>query len=379
MVTFFQQFSLITIVANLLAMPGVCLVIVPMSLLGAICLLIPGNFGGWILWCSAKLLHLIWLWLIFLSQHFGYNWYQPIYNWWLLIAASIGVVLLLAPPGFPARFVGLFWLVPLFIYMPPKPDANNKVWFTLLDVGQGLAAVIQTKNHVLVYDTGPKFFDNDAGTSIIIPYLRQMGIKNIDTLVISHGDSDHSGGAYSILGSMPVNYILTSVPEKFATYPVGACVAGQRWQWDGVDFYILSPPASASLDGNNASCVLKVTTGNSSILLTGDIEREAEGLLVASNGLGLKSTILVAPHHGSATSSSEELVDLVAPQYVIFPVGYQNRFHFPHKKVVARYMKENATLLNVSQTGAITFKFDDKSDILGIDYYRERIRCFWHE
>lgn len=375
---FFQQFSLITLLANLIAMPVVCLVVVPMSLLGALCLLVSSDFGGWILWCSAKILHLIWWWLTFLAHSFSCSWYHPIYNWWILIAAIIGILILLAPRGLPTRIVGLLWLTPLFFYIPPAPNADGKVWFTLLDVGQGLAAVVRTKNHILLYDTGPKFFENDAGTSVIIPYLRQVGIKHIDTMMVSHGDSDHSGGVASIMKSLPVDDILTSVPEKFSPYFARRCLAGQHWQWDGVDFLVLSPPKNTFLDGNNASCVLKITTGTKSLLLTGDIEREAEDLLVASYGSDLKSTFLVAPHHGSATSSTEELIKSISPQYVLFPVGYKNRFHFPNKKVVARYIENDATLLNVSHTGAITFKFENKSDILRFDLYREKIKRFWH-
>ncbi len=376
---FFQQFSFITIIANLIAMPGVCLVVVPMSLLGAITLLISSNLGGCILWGSAKLLYLIWWWLTFLSHNFNGSWYHPIYNWWVLITASIGVVLLLAPRGFPTRLLGLVWLLPLFFYVPPKPEVDGQVWFTLLDAGQGLAAVVQTKSHILLYDTGPRFFDNDAGASIIVPYLRQKGIQSVDTMIISHGDSDHSGGATSVLSSLPVSNIVTSVPEKYTSYAATPCINGQHWQWDGVDFYILSPPANTFLDSNNASCVLKIVTRSNSLLLTGDIEREAENLLLENHRSDLKSTILVAPHHGSATSSTEELVAAVAPQYVIFPVGYNNRFHFPHKKVMARYLAKQAKLLDVSRAGAITFKFDDNSGILEPECYRQKVRHIWYD
>lgn len=376
---FFQQFSLITLFANLLAMPSVCFVVVPMSLLGALCLLIFGDIGAWILVGAAKLLHLIWWWLTFLVNTISVNWYHPIYNWWILSATAIGVLILLTPRGLPTRSIGLLWFTPLFFYEPPAPSGNGIVWFTLLDVGQGLASVVQTKNHVLLYDTGPRFFANDAGTSVIIPYLRQQGINTIDTMVISHGDSDHSGGAFSILKTLPVIDILTSVPEKFRPYFARSCLAGQHWQWDGVDFQILSPPKNGLLMGNNGSCVLKITTGTKSILLPGDIEHEAEDLLVRTYTADLKSTFLVAPHHGSATSSTMDLVKLISPQYVMFPVGYKNRFHFPNKKVMARYLEDSkAVLLNVSHTGAITFKFADNSDILRFSYYRDRVRRFWH-
>ena len=173
-----------------------------------------------------------------------------------------------------------------------------KYGFTLLDVGQGLAALVQTANHVLLYDTGPKFLDCDAGATTVIPYLRLQGIMNIDTMVVSHGDADHIGGAASILKALSVKNILTSVPQKFYPRVAQTCVAGQNWQWDGISFQILSPLKDAQLDGNNASCVLKITRREKSILLTGDIEREAEDLLINQYGTSLKSTILVAPHHG---------------------------------------------------------------------------------
>ena len=374
---FFQQFSLITIIANMIAMPAVCLVIVPLSLFGVLFLLIPGNFGCWILWCSVKLLHIIWWWLTFLANFANCSWYHPVYNWWILFAASIGAVLLLAPRGLPAKYIGLLWLSPLFFYTPDAPKVND-FWITLLDVGQGLAAVVQTKNHILLYDTGPSFFEQDAGASIVNPYLHTLGIKAIDTMVVSHGDADHSGGARSILNTFPAANVLTSVPEKFTPYIAKRCASGQRWQWDGVNFQMLFPPQNSKLRGNNASCVLKISSGKNAILLPGDIERISEDLLTANYGIDLKSTVLVAPHHGSATSSTAALVKLVAPRYVVFATGYKNRFHFPSKEVVDKYMKINAKLLNTAKTGAIIFKFSNKSDILNVSLYREQERRFWH-
>lgn len=374
---FFQQFSLTTLVANMLAMPGVCLVVVPLSLLGALCLSFSNCFGGWILWLSAKLLYIVWWWLALVANFSWSSWYHPIYNWWILIAASVGVLLLFAPRGFPVRCLGVVWLLPLFFYTPAKPKPGE-VWFTLLDVGQGLSAVVQTANHLLLYDTGPKFLEHDVGMTTVIPYLRLQGAKIIDVMVVSHGDADHSGGAESILKALPVNTILTSVPAKFYPRVAQACVAGQHWQWDGVDFQVLSPPSNAALSGNEASCVVKITQGAKSILLTGDIEHDGEDLLVKNYGANLKSTVLVAPHHGSATSSTQTLIDFVQPKYTLFPIGYKNRFHFPHKKIIARYTASGARLLNTAQEGAITFKFDDKSDILAPTSYREKEQYFWN-
>jgi competence protein ComEC len=376
---FFKQFSFITIIANLIAMPSVCLVIVPMSLLGAIFLLISKSVGTAILLLGAKLLHVVWWWLTFLSQYFSLNWYHPVYNWWVLITACIGVLIILAPRGFGLKSIGLIWLIPLIFYTPPRPKSNGDVRFTVLDVGQGLAAVVQTKNHLLLYDTGPKFLDTDAGATAILPYLQQRGINKIDTLVISHGDTDHSGGALSIFNSIVPKNILTSVPEKYNQKNVINCRRGQRWYWDGVDFYVLSPPSHGLIDGNNRSCVLKIVSGDNSILLPGDIEKEGERFLSQNHQIGLKSTILVAPHHGSATSSTEEFIAKVEPRYVVFPVGYQNRFHFPNKKIIARYQDTNATLINTSKTGAITFEFNSREGSVNLKPFRDEVRRFWND
>lgn len=374
---FFQQFSLVTLIANLIAMPGVCIIVVPLCLLGSLCLLFSNFVGTWILILSSRLLHLIWWWLTIFSQFPNNSWYQPIYNWWILAAATVGILLLLAPRGFPAKYLGLVWLLPLFFYVPAKPKLNE-AWFTLLDVGQGLAAVVQTTNHVLLYDTGPRFLDHNAGITIILPYLRLQGVQSIDTMIVSHGDVDHSGGSESILKTLPVRSIVTSAPEKFISFPVQSCIAGQSWQWDGIDFQMLSPPQDSQLSGNEASCVLKITRGTDSILLTGDIERTAEDILINNYGTNLKSNILVAPHHGSATSSTNRLIDMVAPKYVLFSAGYRNRFHFPNKKIVARYLKSGCELLNTAYEGAITFKLDGKSAILTPLSYRKIKQRFWN-
>ena len=376
---FFQQFSVVTLIANLLAMPGVCLVVVPISLLGAILLLWTSFGGGWVLILGAKILTVIWYWLTLWSNLTWANWYQPIYNNWILFATIIGVLLLLAPRGLPGRALGVVWLLPLFFYLPPKPQANQ-VWFTLLDVGQGLAAVVRTANHVLLYDTGPKFFAYDAGSSIIVPYLRLQGIKKLDLLVVSHGDLDHIGGAAALLQAVPVKQILTSVPEQLAAPSAGQCSAGQHWQWDGVDFTMLSPAPGSSFTGNEASCVLKITSGINSILLVGDIERMAEKALVANYSNKLNATMLVAAHHGSNTSSTQNFVNLVAPKYVLYPIGYKNRFHFPSKKVVARFTQLGAQQLDTATSGAITGKFDHQTEPANLASYRKTIRHFWwHE
>jgi competence protein ComEC len=268
--------------------------------------------------------------------------------------------------------------MPVFMIAPPHPD-EGEVWFTLLDVGQGLASVIQTHNHVLVYDTGPKFSDQfDAGKTVIIPYFRFRGLTVIDMLIIGHGDSDHVGGGKSVAHEMSIGQALSSVPDKIPWAHAVSCERGRRWQWDGVDFHILHPPQVGAYKGNNGSCVLRITNQTGSILLTGDIEKAAEKNLVKQQHELLPSRILVAPHHGSRTSSSSEFVDAVRPEYALFPVGYLNRFGFPKEDVIKRYQSIDAKLYNSAQHGAISFKLGKDGILSPPDTFRQNGKRYWH-
>lgn len=369
---FFQQVSLAAFFANILALPGVCLVVVPLSLVGAFLTCFMPYFGGWLLWIAATLMQLIWRYIQLFNWSF-FNWQQPIFNHWILIITLSGIFLLLAPRHWRMRYLGLLCLLPLVFYSPPLPK-DGEVWFSLLDIGQGLSAIVQTKNHVLVYDTGPRFAATDAGEAVIVPTLRSFGRRKVDMLVISHGDEDHIGGAASLLRVFPAK-VYTSVPERFTW--AQHCYANQEWQWDGVKFKFLYPEKNLSFSGNNASCVLKISAGEHSILLTGDIEKPAEEIILA-HAYDIKTDILVAPHHGSRTSSTKEFVAAAAPQYVLFPVGYRNRFHFPHPTVVQRYLTSGAHLFAVDATGAIMFKISNR-ELDKPESYRDLCRHYWND
>jgi len=389
---FFSQTSLITFVANIIAMPGVCSLVVPLSILGSLLLLLSPTYGAIILLLAEKLLELIWWWLQWLATFSQFNWQQSVVNWWTVILAMIGVLILLTPRGFYGKWVGILWLLPLIFYQPLQLK-EGEFWLNVLDVGQGLATVIQTRNHVLVYDTGPKFMDGDAGENVMIPFLRTFGINSIDMMVISHGDIDHSGGVDSIVAMMQVNKILASEVNKLSPFvmkrmpqqQVQNCHRGQEWQWDGVNFKILHPPLGVAANGNDTSCVLRVAgvNGSNSILLLGDVTKAQEKLLLQNTSLA--TTVVVAAHHGSATSSSSFFVKATNPQYVIFSAGYKNRFHFPAAKVVERYLQQGSSILSTFDTGAITFKFkpaavgsktaNQQHEIL---LYRQLVRRYWH-
>jgi competence protein ComEC len=248
----------------------------------------------------------------------------------------------------------------------------------LLDVGQGLAAVVETRHHTLVFDTGPRFSPRfDTGEAVVVPYLRQRGWGQVNHLVISHGDTDHIGGAESLLALMPVAAISSSVPEKLDAWPVMSCRRGQAWEWDGVRFTLLHPPADSAVVRNDASCVLKVTAGKHSVLLTGDIEKSAERTLLQHDQAMLRANILVAPHHGSNSSSTMPFIEAVNPEYVLFPVGYRNRFGFPREAVVQRYQQAEVGVLDTASAGAISFSLGQGT--LQPSRYRHTARRYWHD
>lgn len=381
---FFQEASFLTLIANIIALPAICLLVVPLSLMGVMLLPLFSNTGSFILLLAQKIISYVWLWLFWLTKFSVlefFVWQQAIYNKWIFISLLMGVLLLLLPRGFPAKSLFIIYFLPFVFYKPALPK-YGEVWFSVLDVGQGLASVIQTQNHVLIYDTGPTFVNGDAGKNVVLPFLRDLGLKSIDTLVVSHGDDDHSGGANSVLQGISVKNILTSAPDKFPQYAAQNCFAGQSWQWDGVNFRMLYPFENQTLSGknisNDASCVLRIASGANSILLTGDIEVFSEDTLIKNAPLDLPATILVAPHHGSKTSSTESFVNAVKPKYVLFSTGYLNHFHFPAEEVLARYEKIGTKLLEVVSLGTVTFKFDQKTQNFNPEFYRVSNRHFWN-
>jgi competence protein ComEC len=288
----------------------------------------------------------------------------------------MGVLLILMPRGIPARWTGLIWLLPLLYTQPSRP-AQGEFWFTLLDVGQGLSAVVHTHSHVLVYDTGPRFSKSlDSGEAVVTPYLQHHGIHHVDTVMISHGDSDHIGGLRSLLENVSVGNIITSVPALIQHSQVEACQEDQQWRWDGVDFRVLHPPPGATGQDNDRSCVLRISVEDKAVLVPGDIERAAEARLVYRHAADLRARILVAPHHGSNSSSTPGFLEAVDPDYVLFPVGYRNRFGFPRREVEERYLKRGVAALNVAEEGALRFRIQDR--IAPPERYRHIMRRYWH-
>ncbi len=378
LLVFFQTASLIAPLANVIAVPWVGMLVVPLALLGSIVTFLHLATGEFLLLLAASLLESVWLWLDWLEAAPFSTWQQHQPSLWTLLPAVPGLALLLVPRGFPGRWLGLLLLLPLILVQPEWPGPGE-VRMTLLDVGQGLATVVQTRRHTLVYDAGPRFSEAfDAGAAVVVPFLRASGIYRIDTLVVSHGDNDHIGGVASLLSAYQVDRVLSSVPGKLPQVAAKHCRRGQQWEWDGVVFRMLQPETIPGQPGNNTSCVLKIDIqGVQGILLTGDIEREAETGLLREQPDALPAAVLVVPHHGSSTSSSPEFVSQVEPEVALFPAGYLNRYRFPKQAVVDRYDKSGTKWYQTGLVGAITVRLGGVYREPEISLYRERKQRYW--
>jgi competence protein ComEC len=373
-ISFFGELSLSAPLANLFAVPWVGLVVVPVTLVAAVAATIAPALSLWPIQLAAWLMQPFWAWLQWCAA-MAPPVFLPQVPLWIALAAGAGAVLLLLPRGLPLRGVGLIWLLPLIFYRAPVPG-YGEARMTLLDVGEGLSAVVRTRSHTLVFDAGARYRTGfDLGQAAVAPFLRAAGVRRIDRLVISHGDNDHIGGARHLLERFPVDSLVTGVPQALANYDPERCRRGQHWSWDGVEFTILHP--QTPLQDNNGSCVLLVRTGGGAVLLPGDIERPAETELVAQYGERLHAEILVAPHHGSKTSSSPAFVRAVRPDVVLFPVGYRNRYGFPHRPVVARYRAAGARLFGTARDGAlvVTLAPGKPPVVLAV---RSKLQRFWH-
>ena len=333
---FFQQVSIVGFAANLIAIPLITLVITPLALLGVA--VVPlWAAGAWVV----RLLDGALGWLAALP---GAVWLVPVAPAWAQLAGLVGAVLLVLPLPWRARALALPLLVPLLL--PPR-DLPVPGGFDLLalDVGQGTAVLVRTRSHLLVFDAGPQYSrDSDAGQRVLLPLLRARGEARIDTLVLSHRDLDHVGGAGALLKALPVDAVLSSLepghPLLAAARRSTRCSAGQSWAWDGVRFDVLRPNEAdygRALKSNAMSCVLRIEGGGRSALLTGDIEREQEAALLGGAARSVRSDVLIAPHHGSRTSSSGAFLDAVQPRTAVFQAGYRNRFHHPAPDVLERY------------------------------------------
>jgi competence protein ComEC len=374
---YFGQVSLVAPLANMVAIPLVSVWVVPLLFAAALMAWLCPALAQALLWLADRGLDAFWWWLQTLAKGadalgwpVSLDWQPTTLTFYLLALAA---VVLLLPKALGLRAAGvLVALLALALPRPPPPVLQ----MTVLDVGQGLAVVVRAGQRTLVYDTGPRYSDAfDAGADIIAPMLQRAGVAALDALVVSHAHDDHAGGAPGLLAALPSPVIYAGEPLP-ALAPTDSsrvischspAPAASAWHWGEVAFQFLPLAGQRSNKGNNASCVLLITYQGHHWLLSGDIERPLEYRLLAElTRLQVDSIeLLVAPHHGSKTSSSESFIVGTKPAYVVFSAGFNNRHGHPHPQVVARYQAAGAELFNTASDGAVRFYVDPTGATVG--------------
>jgi len=386
-VALFQQLSVVSPLANAVAIPLVSLVITPLALLGGLFVVLPAPLASIAVPCLSFAHWLFDLLAAVLQWSVQFRWASiatAAPPWWTLIFAVAAVFWLLAPRGWPLRWIAVVWFIPMFAWPAARPAAGE-LWVTAIDIGQGMAMLIETKEHAVLYDTGPRYSaEADAGARVIAPYLRWRGIERLDLLVVSHLDSDHSGGTASLLRSLPVERVWTSIradhPVLRTATQVERCHDGQALTLGQLQLRVLRPRADdyerASMTTNAMSCVLEVRAGSLHVLLTGDLPARQEMELIERHP-SLITALLTAPHHGSRSSSSVPFVEATRPTWVVYQAGYRNRFGHPADEVVARYAAAGTKSVRTDHAGATQWRMrgDGTTDVESMR--GERFR-YWH-
>jgi len=353
---FFGQSSLVGPLANLIAVPWICFVVLPLGVVGALVQLALPAVGAPFVVVAGHALDALWWLLERMASWPGALWYFPEPGLGAFALASLGAFWLLLPRGMPARSLGVALLLPLLV--PIRGELHSGEFEALmLDVGQGLAIIVRTRDHALVYDAGARFPSGfDLGDASVVPALHALGITNLDRLIVSHGDNDHAGGAASVLAAFPQTPVESGEPERLAV-PSTQCLGGESWQWNGVTFRILHPHEPLATRANDRCCVLEVRSSDSRLLLTGDITSAVEGAVAAQVSADGKALVLQVPHHGSRTSSSAEFIAALHPLLALVSTGYHNHFNHPNPAVVERYAAAGSSFLNTSQSGFVDLRF----------------------
>ncbi|AIO41133.1 DNA internalization-related competence protein ComEC/Rec2 [Burkholderia cenocepacia] len=378
----FSQISVSGPLGNAFAIPWVSSVVTPVVLAG---IGLPAPLDGY----AFRLAHAALEPMMALLRHLA-DWPAGVFwlrmpGWPALALACVGAGWALMPRGWPLRWAAPLTWLPL---VAPAPDTPPHGGFrlTVLDVGQGASVLVETANRTLLFDAGPGAESTHAGTRIVAPSLRARGIRTLDSLVLSHADADHAGGAQAVYAAADVRQLLAGIAPQHRLWRAAEaagvadrlpCAAGQRWTWDGVSFTMLWPPRASARRSNERSCVLRIDAGGTSALLTGDIDARAERQLVADARDALAAQILVVPHHGSRTSSVEPFLDSVGPRVAVFPVGYRNRFGHPHRTVLARYAARGIPLPRTDRDGAVRFDVAPAGGGFAFERYRHAQRRYW--
>jgi competence protein ComEC len=333
---------------NLLAVPWISLLVLPPALLGTLLLPVP-YVGEGLLWLAGGLIDGLFRGLAWVAGQVP-AWVPTAIPLWVWGLGALGAFLLLLPRGVPLRPLG--WPLLLLLIFPPRPEIPEGVadiW--QLDVGQGLAILVRTRHHTLLYDAGPRFGDNDLGERVVLPTLRKLGVDGIDLMLISHAHADHAGGARAVAQGLPVKHVLGGEPAELPNeWQAAGCESGRRWTWDGVNFELWQ--WAHARESNPKSCVLQIEASGERMLLTGDIDMAAERALLESP-LAIPTDWLQSPHHGSRSSSSMALLDRLRPKAVLISRGQGNSFGHPHPTVLARYQKFGMAIYDSADQGAV--------------------------
>jgi len=367
----FGQVSVVGLAANALAIPWVTLVVTPLAMLGVV---VPALWDLTALAMALLSAYLQWLAALpFATLSMAQ---APL---WAGAAGLVGGALLAMPLPWALRCLGLPLVLPVLLWQAPRP-ASGEFDVMAADIGQGNAVLVRTAHHALLYDAGPRFsLENDAGHRVLVPLLRAQG-TTLDMLLLSHRDSDHAGGAAAVLAMQPNARLVSSIDSSHALQavrPVTRCEAGQRWQWDGVNFEVLHPLAAdyeRTGTPNSLSCTLRISTNAQAVLLAGDIEQAQEARLVAQ-GAPLKADVLLVPHHGSKTSSSGAFLDAVKPRIALVQSGYRNRFGHPAPSVLVRYAERHIEVLSSPHCGAMHWQSVKPA---AVKCERQASMRYWH-
>ena len=374
---FFGQASLVGALSNLVAVPVVSFVIVPCALFGMLLLLLCPPLAAPVLWLAARIVHAQWWLFERMATWPGAHWYLPAVQLHALLLAVVGALWMFMPRGVPLRWLGAVLFLPLLL--PPRStpaDGAFRLW--VLDVGQGLAVLVRTHDHLLVYDTGARYPSGfDLGEAVVLPSIHALGLSRVDTLMISHGDNDHAGGAQTVAEAFPQARRLAGEPARMRV-PMQQCAAGQAWQWDGVRFRVLSPAPGGGDRDNDSSCVLLVEGRGGRVLLPGDISSKAEPAVAAAVGTG-PPPVLVVPHHGSKTSSGAAFIAALRPSLALVSAGWRNRFGHPRAEVLARYAEAGVPLFNTAVEGAVEVEFPADGTPRRQPGWRRQQPRYWRE
>lgn len=375
-VWFFAQASLAGPLANLIGIPWISLVVVPLSLFAAFVTWLAPSLGSPLVDIAEGAMELLWYVLERVADWHGALLWLPEASPLAMLLALVGCFWLLLPRGVPARWLGLVLLLPLLRPAQPTLQAGDFA-LDLIDVGQGLSVLVRTQQHSLLFDAGPAIAGRfDMGEAAVVPTLHALKVERLDRLVISHGDNDHAGGAVAVMRAFAP--AIVEAPEGYARPDMQLCGRGAGWDWDGVRFQWLHPPANFPYLRNDSSCVLRIVGEHGSALLPGDIEAVIEQRLLREQALALRANVLVVPHHGSNTSSSAAFVDAVAPRIALFATGHGNRFGLPRAPIVARYVGVGAQVVDSADSGLVRVRVDGDGARV-VARWRQARRRFWHE